>query len=403
MTLQHAPLRVRKAVLARLIVHEAIEPILGRGPTNDDVFLVADEVIQAVYGATKSEIDSPLAEPLDVFIQSLIGKAAQSIEEHRRLAGNHTLEPAVKSMRQRAAGLSCASCTGGEPACDGNTARDATMVERAGHCIEPFRSLFVLAEELVRAHYAYALGPQVLNQWPRTSFVTDFNAPGLKAHPFQSPAQIFGAARRTGDAATIELIFSPQDFNWAGYLAAAYVLVHEAVHVMEGIETSAMRMPASPEDPFVEGWMDWIAFQMFDRTARGRGPARHLAPRYVHATAHRERSRELHSSRFDAETSTNKMLSYRLLAGKRAAEQFYDFCRRSVSRNEACRLFLEISFRFNARALDLNANRRVTARVSEQLPLPNIPLHSPISTPARRLRELLRKGDATGAVEWLLE
>ena len=401
MSTQHAPLRVRKAVLARLIVGEAVDPVLTSGTASDDVYVVAEEVLRSVNAATLSEIDAPLDDPLDTFVQGVIDEAARRIDGNKRLHGDENLPRAAAAMRARAASLCCATCAGHERPCNGETARDSAIVSRAGQCIESFRSLFMLGLEIVRIYYAQIFGQQSLASWPKVSFLTNHNAPGVKAHPFQSPAQISGATRRTDDAAEVELIFCPADFSWAGYLAAAYVLVHEALHVTEGIHSS-IRVPAKQEDPFVEGWMDWIAFQIFDVTMRRRGPAAALASQFTYAEGHREKSSQLHAARFDADTSSDKTLSYRLLSGKRGAEQFYVFCRRVLSKESANRMFLEVSFLLNARGDDINTHRGIMARIGKELPAANGRLRQPLSEAGRELRELLLNGLVNDVVRWLL-
>lgn len=401
MNTQHAPLRVRKAVLARLIVSEAVDPVLTSGTASDDVYVVAEEVLQSVNAATRSEIEAPLDNPLDTFVQAVIDEAARRIDGNQRLRGDQSLPRAAAAMRARAANLCCTTCAGNEPPCDGKMARDSAIVSRSGQCIESFRSLFVLAVEIVQIYYAQLFGQQSLADWPAVSFSTNHNAPGVKAHPFQSPAQISGATRRSAHAAEVELIFCPADFSWAAYLAAAYVLVHEALHVTEGIR-SETRGPAKQEDPFVEGWMDWIAFQIFDRTVRGRGPATALAPRYTFAEGHREKSAQLHAARFDADTSSDKTLSYRLLSGKRAAERFYVFCRRVLAKDDACQVFLKVSFLLNTRGDDINTHRRIVARINKELPATNGRLRQPLSEAGRQLRELFLNGLVDDVVTWLL-
>jgi hypothetical protein len=391
---------VRKAILARLIVHEALDPVLSRG-VGQMAYVVAEEAMDGVRTATKAELAAPLAERLDDFVQQLVGGTADAIAGNKRLAGDATLDPAVAAMRLQAASISCATCAAGAKPCDGvNSSRDDALVEGAGPCIEPFRVLFRLAVDIARMAFEFALDATILVNWPRTQFGTAI-VPGKKAHPFGASAQVAGATVRSNNQATIELIFSPSEFTWSAYLAAGYVLVHEALHLMEAIDSSRTSIPTrNEEDPFLEGWMDSIAFQLFSFTTRGRGAAKLLVHFLRYPAAQRDRSRELHESRFNVETSANKALSYRLLSGKRAAETLFSFIRRHLPRDESQKIFLTISFRVHMQELTFARHVNLVARVNDDLPPAGGT--EELKESARELGRAIRSGDVGMAVSWLL-
>jgi hypothetical protein len=391
---------VRKAILARLIVHEALDPVLSRGG-EQAAYLVAEEAIDAVRTATRLELAAPLAERLDDFVQGLVGGTADKIVGNKRLVGDATLDPAVTAMRLQAASISCVTCAAGATPCDGgSSSHDDALVESAGLCIEPFRVLFQLAVDIVRTSFEFALGAEILKKWPRTRFGTGYVS-GKKAHVFGASAQVTGATLRSNDQTTIELIFCPAEFTWSAYLAAGYVLVHEALHVMEAIDSSRTSIPTkNEEDPFLEGWMDWIAFQLFSFTTLGRGVAKPLARFLRYPSAQRERSRELHESRFNAETSGKKALSYRLLSGKRAAETLFNFIRQHLPREQSQKLFLAISFRIDMQELSLARHVKLVARVNDDLPPAGA--SEVLNESARELGRAIRSDDIEMAISWLL-
>ena len=398
---KHATLSVRKTVLARLIVHEALDPVLSQG-VGEAAYAVAEEAINAVLNATELELAAPLAQQqLDMFVQELVGEIAGKIEVNKHLAGDPTLHPAASTMRIDAASVCCATCARGEKPCDSvSTSRDDALVDAAGPCIEPFRVLFNLAVRIVRMSLEFALGPEILAQWPRTQFGTA-HVPGEKAHPFSASAQVAGATSRSADVATIELIFCPAKFALSAYLAAGYVLVHEALHVMQAIDSPQTSIPAkNEEDPFFEGWMDWIAFQLFSFVTLGRREAKPLSPFLKYPAAQRERSLELHESRYNAETSQKKWLSYRLLSGKRAAETLFHFIRRYLLREQSQQLFLAISFRISMKELSLARRINLIARVNDDLP--PVGADEKLNDSAMALGRSIRARDVEAAISWLL-
>lgn len=392
-------------MLARLIVHDAIDSVLAAGGHDDGVVhVVATEVIDAVHGATRSEIEaSTPSEPLDTFVQNVVATAANQITQSKRFRGENTLLPAAVAMRERAATVSCATCAGDETPCDGvNASRDIAIVARSGACIKPFREMFETAIDIVRAHYVFALGLPVLEKWPqKTTFMTFFPAGDKDVHAYASSTQIAGAADRDGADALIELRFCPAKFTGAAYLAAGYVLVHEALHLMEGIDAGGKRKAGRDEDPFVEGWMDWIAFRIFEDTLSDQGVAGGPRLRIPNAAAQIERGRELHLSRYNTDKSSSKSLAYRLLSGKRAAERLHNFCRRHLDPGEAWRLFLAISFLLNAKDLRIHAHRKLVERVLEKV-LPGGPLRKEADADGKALSRLIEANDEVGVVTWLL-
>lgn len=398
---KHAPLSVRKTILARLIVHEALDPVLSQG-VGDVAYAVAEEAITAVLSATELELAAPLAkQQLDVFVQELVDQIADKIEVNKHLAGDLTLQPAASTMRLDAASVCCVTCAGGENPCDGvSFSRDDALVDAAGPCIEPFRILFSLAVSIVRKSFEFALGADILAKWPRTQFGTA-HVPGERAHPFSASAQVTGATSRSTDGATIELIFCPAKFALSAYLAAGYVLVHEALHVMQGIESPQSAIPAkNEEDPFFEGWMDWIAFQLFSFVTLGRGEAKPLSPFLKYPAAQRDRSLELHESRYNVETSQKKRLSYRLLSGKRAAETLFHFIRQCLPKKQSQRFFLAISFRISMMELSSARRINVIARVNDDLP--PVGADDRWNESAMALGRAIRSRDVEAAVSWLL-
>jgi len=104
-----------------------------------------------------------------------------------------------------------------------------------------------------------------------------------------------------GARSEVQLLLHVDNFDLDSYLTVPYVLFHECIaHAYHGLLPNANdRKPHRPDDQFAEGWMDFVAFEIFKEVWKGNGPAKHLLGRVKLTADHYDRSYKLHSSRIE--------------------------------------------------------------------------------------------------------
>lgn len=388
-------LAVRKALLARIIACDELDdPITGCDePTRDAVRALYREL----QARTETEIVVPNDDvPLDHYVQMVVQPFTEAVRLKLKTGGPQ-IAVALKRICQRAEDLSCSACSGQPLVCNGGD-YDDEFVTRGGHCIQPFADLFALAVAIARDYHAAAgIDPSI---WPECEFRLGFV--NLKPHPFASPPEISGETSPERSPVRLTLVLQPKSFDWAAFAAVPYVLLHEAFHVVGGI-AGILRQGACRQDPFAEGWLDWIAFRALERTASGEGPAARHAAQFRHPGEQINRARQLHLARADETTSADAPLSREIHAGQLAAERFFDLCQRFLpsEEDEDWLFFLSVSLRLNLEAMTLMQHRTVVWRVLEAIPFRR-DLGSPqFAETARTLRKYFILKDVGGLIEWL--
>jgi hypothetical protein len=391
--MSHVPLAVRKTLLARIIAFEEIERVL-RNCSNKTVCTIARGLVDQLCVRTEGELAAPNnAVPLDHYVRTELEQLARDLEADTRL---QPFAVVASTIRSRADPISCTVCATPDDICDGGDFDDG-IVDRKGPCIQPLRSWFDLAITIAACHYAVACGLTYPDHWPHCVFQTaDLNE---KPHPFNSTAEVSGATKH-GSPTVVELRLRARTFDWRSYSAVPYVLLHEAFHILEGSEGT----PQSPdrEDPFAEGWMDWIAFEVLVRTIRGTGSAFKHAAAFSAPDDVEESARLLHEARYDHNTSGVPWVSQRLLAGKRAAQTFLDFCKRCIPQDDdAWLFFLSVSLRLNLRQMTLYQHSKVVEKVNAEItPFRLLPIPEFVAT-AHYLRKYLEMHDIEQVLAWL--
>jgi hypothetical protein len=116
-------------------------------------------------------------------------------------------------------------------------------------------------------------------------------------------------------APDIHLKINPRLFEWRCYLSLLYVFLHELVaHTSH--DTTVRPTPCEPDDSFEEGWMDWIAFELF-REELGTGKLTGLAPALLRERLHH--GRIVHDARYDLDVPTPSKNAVALDTGRNAA------------------------------------------------------------------------------------
>ena len=260
----HIPLAQRKVICGRLIFFQAAYPdrlnLLSAG-AESEFDQVRDNVFRLTEQAASS---SPNSEPLDIFLRGLLGDLDSQMQPQLRGKHGVLFRPLQDDLRGTAERISCLACSAVRPRiCDGGN-KDDEIVRNGGVCIAPIRSMFDVAAQVTTESYAKHCNLFDPEAAPELSFSTSF----CNSKPHTIPGDYFvgGATTHHDDPlprSDVDLCLWPNRFDWNAYTAILYVLFHECIcHAYQGMKPLR---PKPFNDGFVEGWMDWIAFECFRR------------------------------------------------------------------------------------------------------------------------------------------
>jgi hypothetical protein len=241
------PLHVRKALLARLAVEGAIEPLRFRFA--DRTLAVTRKIVRDIRNRTWAEYEAPNdQQPLDHFVRDSIDYVRAEL--NRSVPTDPAIADVIRQMDDFARRVSCTDCADPLPVC-ANGYHDTAVLDAKGLCIVPFRELFETAWQIVAAYCHWALGQAS----PSAVLSTDFSPKTV--HEYLWPIQVSGDVDYQRPA-IVRLKIGLKTFGWSAYLATPYVLVHECVHALGAL----VPRPATPDkdDPFGEGWIDRLRF-----------------------------------------------------------------------------------------------------------------------------------------------
>lgn len=362
----HLTLRQRKVLAAKLRVVEALEPHRAEAYACD--FGEAFEQLQVGLLVHAKEPlgldDAPTNElPLDRFVQDL-ATSADAVFRALPASSHGLLQAGLTALQQGLRAVSCSSCNG-TTICSGYPAHDNPIVDQKGHCIEPFLSYFRFALDETRTCYAAACPRSSAIAALTVDFATEYQpdpsevdvAPALGADVQHSP----GAALQS----RVRLLIDVPQVDLECCHVAPYVLFHELVcHAFHAIDPPVARRDTQREDDcFAEGWMDWVAFQLCERTLSrliagvGRG-----GPSFTRA--HLDLGSRLRAARQDLNSGNAHTRRRRgsLRIGTRAAQLFHGCISEVLAAYEpadataasprqqadrAWELFLQISLKLN--------------------------------------------------------
>jgi hypothetical protein len=255
----HIPLAQRKLICGRLVFFQAAYPgrlsLLTAGAESE-----FDQVRDNIFRLTeRAPYSSPDSEPLDYFLGRLLGDLEDQMRPNLRGQHGALFRLIQDDIRGTVERISCLGCTPVRPRiCDGGN-KDDEIVGNGGACIAPIRAMFDDAVQVTTGSYVKycnLFGPKGA---PDLSFSTSF----CNSKPHDIPGDYFvGAVTTHNDSsAQVDLCLWPNRFDWNTYAAITYVLFHECIcHAYQGMRPVR---PKPLNDGFVEGWMDWIAFECF--------------------------------------------------------------------------------------------------------------------------------------------
>ena len=249
----HIPLADRVPLAGRLVLIRAdlrsdIQRSLQVGAEGCHA---AMSVLEAKCRATKKTGVSGGA--LDDLMGSLVALA--NMESNT--AGTEGVMTWRNALVVAAGEVACAKCCATERVCRGGKdfAHDSETVEDHGLCIKPIKQLFEDAKTLTESAYEYAGGRDLATVRLSTKLLAD----GARG-----PARDFavGGSFRDRGAPEVTLFVDAREYSVQSFLASLYVFVHELFsHAKCGVATGTDFSPISVE--FSEGWMDWLAANLF--------------------------------------------------------------------------------------------------------------------------------------------
>jgi hypothetical protein len=367
-TPHHLPLHARKSLCGRTLVleHQMAHLAIGvEGAAGEELAPIYDDLLQAARKGCSNKAHGSLGcntVRLDAFLQTL----AKWTEGHRSVQAsrNPELLPILDSLSKQLTEIDCAKC--GNHVCDGSDA-DHHTVETAGECIKPFRTMYENVLKRTLALYR--------------SYVPDFDAipppvvhfnteSATRPHHFGECAFVGGTTRYDDSTrrsvSIVTLMVAPEDFDLASRQAVGYVLFHECFcHAFQGLRGAGRRESTPPEDPFAEGWMDWIAKTLLGELASecdwptvfvDTGVLLHRARRNVRA----------------AQSATDKRQRTVIEHGAGAAEKLHRFIRKIRTFDDpptdSDRDFLRISLALNLEGGIAARRRRFVQFINDSLP-----------------------------------
>ena len=156
----------------------------------------------------------------------------------------------------------------------------------------------------------------------------------------------------------ITLCVNLENFDLPTYFALPYFFFHECfAHIFHGIlPNSQKRKISEPYDSFTEGWMDFIAFKIFEEVQQKKSRANH--PPINFTDLHYNHGFKYHFARFDV--SNNSGYTRLIYQGWRAADRLLNLLENIPSSKEkAWEIFLQISFDLNMQQ-EFTENKRMT-------------------------------------------
>jgi hypothetical protein len=374
----HIPLQNRKALAARLEFLDAVCPHWRAGALEAGGPLVPFEVelVNITNRATNITGGSPNSVALDVFVAGAFRELDHRAIHHVAAGEARNVREVLHTARGRAELLSCEKCASGATVCTGLT-RDDVLVANGGHCIRPIKDMFTVAAHTADRYYRgcsarfAGLNPSDI---PTVVLATKhwLGTP----HNLPLRVQVSGATEFKGGVPNLEshvgLNICIENFDWESYCAILYVLFHECVsHAYQNLTTSpARRAPLDPDDPFGEGWMDWLALRLLQMEIT------ESAKRYPHAAEISRVANLFHNARVGSGQFLNPESWGRprektqawCAQGKQAAEKVETLLKRLSAKPQDD--FFSLSFDFNVSSVSTADRKRFVTAINDNLPGP---------------------------------
>lgn len=163
-----------------------------------------------------------------------------------------------------------------------------------------------------------------------------------------------------------------EDFDLATYLALPYCFFHECfAHIFHGIYPNSLnRMSSEPYDSFTEGWMDYIAFKIFELVIEKKSFVSH--PTTIFSNDQHNHGYQYHFARYDTSNSKYSINAPLIKQGQSAANKLrWVLETLPFSKDRAWEILFQISFDLNmSREFD-QAKRMDFVTIIDNLAQPN--------------------------------
>ena len=254
----HISFEQRKGLAVRLIalplLHQHEARLLQVGAQNGLQWLRGE--ISYLAGQA---IMSPPGEHLDSNLKDLAKTLLTASASHLTGTFAPRFSPLLTQLTGHMNALSCCTCSGSPSVCEGGQNDDA-LVAGGGHCIGLLRQLFDVALQIAQDAFHRYLPALSL---PAVGFSTAH----WNKKPHDIPVELYcggSTAFANGGNSVVQLHLTPAALDWDTCLACLYVLVHECFcHAFYGARNPSKREEGTGnDDPFTEGWMDWLAHEL---------------------------------------------------------------------------------------------------------------------------------------------
>ncbi|MBI1349165.1 hypothetical protein GC163_23090 [bacterium] len=271
-------------------------------------------------------------------------------------------QPIAESILSRFTDIDCNVCAGtNSKICHGLRKDDNLIVHKGGLCLQPFKKTFEFALDFSRELYGSlcpGLQPNV------SSVLVSFSTTLLGHETNLSMCRDASASSeyRDGDNlhTEVKLFIRKNQLDRLSFLSVPYLICHEIIcHTFQGILCGPprKRQATMPNDYFAEGWMDYVAHQVFQKILNDQS-------KYVSSlfrTEHEQIAQFLHDDRYlisedrfsglaPNEVGIEKSRRARIELGVKAAAWFDQFLRNFTRFGINQNTFMQFSFDLNARA-----------------------------------------------------
>ena len=285
------------------------------------------------------------AQPLDAFLQDFVTNVHEAMRINPNIEDPASIAAPLAALQREVERIRCINCSYlaryNGTVCNGGRF-DADIVNAGGECQAIARDSFRAALAVTRAYYkAYSpigLGPT------RASYVVR-HRDDLEL----GSGSIFITAHvEPGDPKCVTLTVNLQKLTWTSLRAVSYLLLHECLIHLHERERAAVSVRPDANDPFAEGWMDWIALSVLEEALRGEGPAAQLSEELLMLSSEPQAARDAHSHRLDASRSRDDAFRIKLRRGAEVAEHTLRLLKRlPASAESAWETLLQLSLDLN--------------------------------------------------------
>jgi len=285
------------------------------------------------------------AQPLDAFLRDFVANVREAMQINPQVDDTASIDAPLAALQREAERIRCNDCSYlaryNGAVCDGGPF-DADIVNAGGECQSLVRDSFQVALAVTRAYYgAYSptdLGPTRASYLVRHKDDLELGSSSIFVTAHVEP----------GDPKCVTLTVNLEKFTWTSLRAVSYLLMHECLIHLHERERAAVATRPDANDPFGEGWMDWIALTVLEEATRGEGPAARYSDALLMLSSEPQAARDAHAHRLDASRSRDDAFRIKLRRGAEAAEHMLRLLKTLPSGAEsAWETLLRVSFDLN--------------------------------------------------------